>query len=244
MSILIVDDNEIIRILIEKMLRANHHSTVTASNGQEALDILSSPSDIRLVIADIMMPGITGLELLKQMKASPLLKDIPVILCSVLADIENVRQGALLGCHSYLVKPLQRDLLLQKIAQALAATRPVVASLRSIQTKFGLEPKTCVDVIQAFLRVMKEDLKTLEANARHPVDAVPQLHLKQLAEAASILGAEQLESRIGDVLVALETKADANVHLMRLTRDMQILVGVIEPQIAAVLAEIPKAGPA
>jgi CheY-like chemotaxis protein len=240
MSILIVDDNEIIRILIEKMLRANHYSTLTAANGQEALTTLESPSDIRLVIADIMMPGITGLEMLKRMKASPLLKDIPVILCSVLADIENVRQGALLGCHSYLVKPIQRDLLLQKVAQALAATRPVVASLRSIQTKFGLEPKTCVDVVQAFLRVMKEDLKALESNAKQPADALPQLHLKQLAEAASILGAEQLESRISDVLVAQETKADANIHLMKLTRDMQILISVIEPQITALLAETPK----
>jgi len=239
MSILIVDDNEIIRILIEKMLRANHYSTLWAANGAEALKILESPTDVRLVIADILMPGMTGLDLLRRMKESPILKDIPVILCSVLADIENVRQGALLGCQSYLVKPLQRDLLLQKVAQALAATRPIVASLRSIQSKFGLELKTCIDVVQAFLRVMREDLKALEANPKQPEMAVPQLHLKQLAEAASILGAEQLESRIGDVLLALEAKSDANTQLLRLMRDMQILISAIEPEIAAALAPPP-----
>src|SRR5690242_12010671 len=109
MSILIVDDNEIFLILLDKMLKAHHHSVLWASSGVEALKTLENESDVRLVIADIMMPEMTGLELLRRMKQSVLLKDIPVILCSVMADIENVRQGAVLGCHSYLVKPVQRD---------------------------------------------------------------------------------------------------------------------------------------
>lgn len=237
MSILIVDDNEIIRILIDKMLRANHYTTLMAANGVEALKILEKPTDVRLVIADILMPEMSGLDLLKHMKHSPIFKDIPVILCSVLADIENVRQGALLGCHSYLVKPLQRDMLLQKVSQALATSKPIMAPLCNIQTKFGLETKTCIDVIQAFLRVMKDDMTALHANAKHPADALPKLHLKQLSEAASILGAEQLESQISEVLVALETKVDPNTQLMRLTRDMEILVNTAEPRIKAALTE-------
>lgn len=232
MSILIVDDNEIFLILLDKMLQAHHHTVLWASSGVEAMKVLENQPDVQLVIADIVMPEMSGLELLRQMKKSVLFKDIPVILCSVMADIENVRQGAILGCHSYLVKPVQRDHLLQKVSQVLAATKPVLSPLRAIQTKYGLERKTCLELIRAFLKLLKSQIDALEAHRQNPVNLLPPLLLKQLGEGAAILGAEQLEIRINEVSQALETKVNLDSQLLRFMRDMRQLYSALENQIA------------
>ncbi len=242
MSILIVDDNEILLILLDKMLQGNHYTTLRATSGADAMKILGDHPEVRLVIADISMPGMSGLELLRQIKQSVTLKNIPVILCSVLSDIENVRQGALLGCHSYLVKPLQRNHLLQKVSQALAATRPAVASLTSIQTKFGVERNYCVGLIKAFQKLLHSQIQVMEAYQQNSDQALPPLLLKQLSEGAALLEAKELEDRISDVSNALETKVNIDSQLMRLTREMRQLYSALQSQIAATPANASKTG--
>lgn len=241
MSILIVDDNEVLLILLEKMLQAQNHAVVRASSGTEAWGLLESNPDIRLVISDIIMPEMTGLELLSRMKKSVVFRDIPVILCTILADTENVRQGALLGCHSYLIKPLQREHLLQKVSQAMAGTKPVMASLRLIQARYGLERQNCVDIMLAYLKLLKTQIDALESHLKTPAQSKLPVLLRQLSEGASILGAEQLEMRIVEMNRALENKVDLELHGQRLLRDMRHLAGFLEGQIQA--AKTNSAGP-
>jgi CheY-like chemotaxis protein len=233
MSILIVDDNEVLLILLDKMLQAHNYSTVWATSGVEAWKVLESDPNIRLVISDIVMPEMSGLELLSRMKKSVTLRDIPVILCTVMADVENVRQGALLGCHSYLVKPVQRDHLLQKVTQALATTKPVMASMRSIQSKYGIEKQNCVEIMKAFLRLLKSQIDGLEEHLDNPIQSLPPVLLRQLSEGASILGAEQLELRIVEMHRALESKVGVETQSQRLLRDLRHLAGALEEQILA-----------
>jgi len=239
MSVLIVDDNEVLLILLDKMLQAQNYTTVWAASGVEAWNILGSNPDVRLVISDIVMPEMTGLELLSRMKKSVVFRDIPVILCTVLADAENVRQGAMLGCHSYLVKPLQREHLLQKINQALAGTKPVMASLRLIQAKYGLERQNCADIMKAFRKLLKAQIDALEAHIKSPTQRLPPVLLRQLSEGASILGAEQLEMRILEMTRAIETKVDLDLQAQRLLRDMRYLASVLDAQILAATTGAP-----
>jgi response regulator RpfG family c-di-GMP phosphodiesterase len=200
---------------------------------------LETNPDIRLVISDIVMPEMSGLELLSRMKKSVVFRDIPVILCTVLADTENVRQGALLGCHSYLVKPVQRDHLLQKVNQALAATKPVMGSLRSIQSKYGLEKQNCVEIMKAFLKLLKSQIDALEAHLKEPAQFMPSMLLRQLSEGAAILGAEELEARLLEISRALESKVDLDLQAQRLLRDMRHLASAIEGQILAAKSGAP-----
>jgi CheY-like chemotaxis protein len=239
MSILIVDDNEVLLILLEKMLQAQNYSTVWAASGAEAWNVLETNMDIRLVISDIVMPEMSGLELLSRMKKSVVFRDIPFILCTVLADTESVRQGALLGCHSYLVKPVQRDHLLQKVNQALLGAKPVMSSLRLIQAKYGLEKQNCVDVMKAFLKLLKAQIDGLEAHIKESQHPLPPVLLRQLSEGAGILGAEQLEMRIVEMNRAMESKVDLELHTQRLLRDMRHLAGVLEKQISDAMSNAP-----
>ncbi len=108
MSILIVDDSELSAKIIEVNLRKKRLETISASNGKEALEILESRGDVQMVIADIVMPEMDGLELLEKIRCSADFSDMPVVLCSSAADEENVRRAAQLGCRHYLVSLFNR----------------------------------------------------------------------------------------------------------------------------------------
>ncbi len=77
MSILIVEDCEMSGKILEANLEKLNYETIVARNGKEALECLSRVPEIQLVIMDIMMPGINGLELLAKVKRTPQLKRHP-----------------------------------------------------------------------------------------------------------------------------------------------------------------------
>ena len=82
-----------------------------ARNGKEALECLSRVPEIELVIMDIMMPGINELELLAKVKRTPEWKDIPVIMCSSLANAETIRKAMCMGSKYYLMKPIDPKMM-------------------------------------------------------------------------------------------------------------------------------------
>ncbi len=121
MHVLIVEDNPINAKLLAVNLEKVGYKTVVANTGREALDRLDHDNEIELVISDIMMPEMDGLELLSKMKENEKYKDIPLIVSSSLADMDTVRKAARLGCHHYITKPLRVTDLLQKVRAALGA---------------------------------------------------------------------------------------------------------------------------
>ena len=121
MHVLIVEDNPINAKLLAVNLEKVGYKTVVANTGREALDRLDHDNEIELVISDIMMPEMDGLELLTKMKENEKYKDIPLIVSSSLADMDTVRKAARLGCHHYITKPLKVTDLLQKVRAALGA---------------------------------------------------------------------------------------------------------------------------
>lgn len=130
MKILIAEDEVMARKLLDFTLRKHSYETVVAVDGQEALDLLHSHSDIGLVIADIIMPKLDGIELLVEMRADPATRDIPVIVATVTAELDTVRIVAKLGCTRYLVKPVAPDDLLTAVRAALGEPAPVPAVTR------------------------------------------------------------------------------------------------------------------
>jgi CheY-like chemotaxis protein len=92
MSILIVEDNPINDKILEVNLQNKGYQTILAQSAKKALELLTSAPQIQLIIADIMMPEMDGLELLAKIKEQPEWRDIPVIMCSALADIETVKR--------------------------------------------------------------------------------------------------------------------------------------------------------
>jgi CheY-like chemotaxis protein len=122
-SILVADDNEDNRYtLTQRLEREGYRNLASAANGREALDCLAArPSD--LVLLDIMMPGLDGIEVLARMKASVQLRHIPVVMISAATDLDWVVRCIELGAEDYLPKPFNRVLLRARIGACLERKR-------------------------------------------------------------------------------------------------------------------------
>ena len=117
MKILVVDDEEMSIKLIEMQLLKDNHQILTSTDGREAVDIIKNEQP-DLVISDIMMPFMSGLELLEIIKAEN--KKIPVILISALDDVEVVQTAIGMGADDFIIKPVKMDELALRIQRVMA----------------------------------------------------------------------------------------------------------------------------
>jgi CheY-like chemotaxis protein len=118
--VLVVDDDREIRDLVAGTLRRDGYTVVEAGDGPEALDVAARlvPD---LVLLDMTLPGMNGVEVARQLKATPLLATVPVVALSALTQ-ETVQQQALAaGCTRYLTKPCPPAALRDVVAQTLAS---------------------------------------------------------------------------------------------------------------------------
>jgi len=112
--ILIVDDEPDILNLTEKFLKLDpNFDTITCSNAKEAMSVLEEQyPEISLMLLDIMMPGRSGIDVLRQIKAEERFNHILVILFTVKSFNEDIQKGNALGADGYIVKPFSgKDLL-------------------------------------------------------------------------------------------------------------------------------------
>ena len=117
-SILVVDDDDANRNLLERQLRREKHDITQASSGQEALQIIEA-GGIDLMLLDMVMPGIHGFEVLRFLKSRPALRDIPVIMISGVDEIERVAACIDMGADDYVLKPFNSTLLRARIRSLL-----------------------------------------------------------------------------------------------------------------------------
>ena len=112
-KILIVDDEENIRNIISKYLSKYDINTIEASDGKEALDILSSEkTNIDLILMDVMMPNMDGINATKQLRKT---SDIPVIMLTAKSQDEDEIEGLEVGANDYITKPFNLEVLLLRI---------------------------------------------------------------------------------------------------------------------------------
>jgi two-component system chemotaxis response regulator CheY len=117
MKILVVDDFSTMRRIVKNILRQlNFNNIVEADDGASALDILQKEK-VDMVVSDWNMPKMTGLELLKAVRADDALKDIPFLMVTAEAQQENIIEAVKSGVSNYIVKPFTAETLGQKINQ-------------------------------------------------------------------------------------------------------------------------------
>jgi YesN/AraC family two-component response regulator len=102
-KILFVEDEEDLTVIISETLMKLQANFVTASNGKEALDILKNNSDIDLVVTDINMPIMNGLEFISEAKKTGI--DLPFVVMSAHTEPEYIKGAKDLGVTNYLLKP-------------------------------------------------------------------------------------------------------------------------------------------
>lgn len=120
-SVLLIDDEEEIKSLMSNYLmisKIQENKIIFASDGKEALGKIQN-QDFGLIIVDVLMPRMNGLQLIKEIKSRTRYKDIPVVIISGTLEADNVQTAIALGINNILVKPFTFNIFIEKVGRAL-----------------------------------------------------------------------------------------------------------------------------
>jgi two-component system chemotaxis response regulator CheY len=120
---LIVDDSSVMRKIVERSLRQAGLELLVvheAGSGTEGLDLLRT-NDVDLILSDINMPSMDGLEFLRQIKAQNLALGVPVVMITTESSEEHVRQAILSGAQGYIRKPFTAEQVKERVLPLLHA---------------------------------------------------------------------------------------------------------------------------
>jgi class 3 adenylate cyclase len=157
-SVLVIDDSELNRDLLARHLEYQGYRAAAAENGRRALELLESRA-FDLILLDIIMPEMTGFQLLERLKAEEAWRDIPVIMISSLEEIDSVARSLEIGADDYLTKPFNSVLLNARIRSSLEKKR--LRDLEKEQTRI-LE--------ETFGRYVAQEVRDEVLSGRIPLD--------------------------------------------------------------------------
>lgn len=117
-KVLTTDDSTTIRKIVKKAFRGYNCELFEAENGVEglAMAVKEKPD---MILLDVTMPVMTGMEMLEKLKEEPELKDIPVIMLTAESGKANVTKAVMMGVKDYIVKPFQGDELIERVNKIL-----------------------------------------------------------------------------------------------------------------------------
>ena len=117
-TILVVDDDPVIQKLLEVNFEMEGYHVATANDGAEALaTVAARPPD--MVVLDVMMPKLDGIEVVRRMKADAATAAVPVLLLSARAQAKDITEGLQAGADAYMTKPFDPVELLDRVASLL-----------------------------------------------------------------------------------------------------------------------------
>ena len=119
-KILVVDDSRTALFMVTTILRKERYELVTASDGEQALQVAAAEMP-DLILMDVIMPRKTGFEACRELKRREDTKGIPVILVTTRGEGENVEAGFQSGCNDYVTKPINAQELLTKVRDHMGA---------------------------------------------------------------------------------------------------------------------------
>lgn len=113
-KVLVVDDINLNLLLVRKMLGKYNFVTITAMNGQEALEKIESEKPV-LVLLDLMMPVLDGYDVIRRVRAAGAYKNLRIVVLSALNTNENVVKALNLGADEFLTKPITMEKLYESV---------------------------------------------------------------------------------------------------------------------------------
>ncbi len=186
-KVLIVDDDMFVVAVVEKILLKDGYDVISASNGEEGLSLVNS-DDPDIVILDVLMPGMDGIEVLQKLKQGKETCMIPVIMLSGKEKVEDRVAGFETGADDYIAKPFQTRELLVRI-KALIEKKIYIKkkvykekreAVESIVDGVAHEVRNPIIAIGGFARRLKEKLpleSDLKIYAEHILHEIERLEL-------------------------------------------------------------------
>ncbi len=194
--ILIVDDEEQNRELLEAIMGALGHDTETARDGPEALAKLKL--DVDLVLLDIMMPGMDGFEVVQRIRENPELGSVPVIMVTSLSSKEDRLRAVEAGANDFIAKPIDqvelrvRAASMLRMKEAQDTIRNHKAQLeRTVERRTTELRKALEDMAEAQRKTLRAHLDTIRrlSVAAEYKDEDTATHIQRVSEYTALLGA-------------------------------------------------------
>lgn len=120
--ILVADDDIVVRSVIGSIIETDGHRILEAGSGTEAVEKARSEQPL-LIVMDINMPGMDGIEATAALRSDPKTAHIPILVCSAHGTFDNVDKCLTLGAKDFILKPFDSAVLLKKVRDILAKTQ-------------------------------------------------------------------------------------------------------------------------
>jgi len=194
-KVLVVDDEETVRVLLERILQAAGYETVIAANGEEALSVIAD-GDIDVVMLDVNMPGLSGVEVLG--KISTDWPDLCIIMVTAVADVQTAVTAMKLGAYDYITKPFNQDEALRKIHQAIMNWQ------ERLKLRQGIAEKT---------KQLQDNFAELVASLSREHKLLQQLAAKEKTSGKSLLSG--LPPELQEPIASVEEFRDALLRILK-----------------------------
>ncbi len=167
-KILSVDDSRTIRMIVKKAFAAYDCQLFEAENGVEGLALAAKEAP-DLIILDITMPVMTGIEMLSKLKEDPQLKDIPVIMLTAESGKDNVMQIVKMGVKDYIVKPFKGEQLIDRATRIIdlkpKAAKPAAAGGKEEATRY-LKVEDGIPVLRLPVKVTRNIASQIDSTMK------------------------------------------------------------------------------
>ncbi len=230
--ILVVDDEESVREVLRRILELGGYEVIVAANGSQALELVTKQNP-DLMLLDLRMPGKSGMEVLKEMKAD--YPDVAVIVVTAVDEVDIAIEAIRNGAYDYLHKPFDANVLIISVVRALEKRRLI---LKNRDYEHNLERKVAEQT-----QLLEQKIKELTA-----LNNLFVTYLNQGFEAADKYGrlshdiiemtkeAQRLSGQGADIA---ETCANLAAGIIKAAEEIQVLAK--EAEARRVTAQIPPA---
>jgi len=201
-KVLAVDDEETVRVLLQRIFQNAGYDAVTAADGTEALSVIAA-GDIDVVLLDIKMPGRSGIDVLGKITAD--WPDICAIMVTAVADVQTAVEAMKLGAYDYITKPFDQGEVLLKIREAM---RRWQEQLQDKQHYLQFEQS-----IAEQTRRMQENFAELVESLAREHRLLQQLAAKRGARAKSLLAG--LPPELQQPIASVEEFRDALLRILK-----------------------------
>ncbi|ESA32567.1 response regulator receiver protein [Leptolyngbya sp. Heron Island J] len=212
LPILVVDDNEDNRDMLSRRLNRRGYQSVVVDSGEAALDYIQHNKNVALVLLDIMMPGIDGIETLKRIRQTYSRNQLPVLMVTAKAQSDDMVKAFELGANDYITKPIDFAVTLARVETQLAIVKATQQPVEPVNSNQLDQPAETTSQTVKAANSPKAGTQSAVAN----ISLVPKTTFSRFAAQRYQVQYFLRQEPLGPISIALDKQTDSLVLLQTL----------------------------